>query len=126
MGNNRNEYDSMKNMLDKIRDFQKQQLNESLVAPLQPQELEDEKTKFKEGVSPNVEFGPFNRTDGNVEFSGVLIKEKISWLFSLAQTDGCYVSCENLQLSDDNVKTIQKLSSYYTQWSDYWGNAMSN
>ncbi len=95
-------------------------------ANLQPEEIKDEETKFKEGVSPNVQFGPFKKFDGNIEFSGVLIKEKISWIFSLAQADGCIISCENLSLSDDNVKTIQKLSSYYKTWSEYWGTAINN
>jgi len=121
----RNEYDSMKNLLNITRNFKRERLNEGSIPALQPQEYEDEKTRFSQSVTPNVEFGDWKSYNGTIEWSGLLVKEKIRWMFSLDRTVGCFISCEEIQLSDDVVKTIQNLKAYYDTWSKYWGEQLS-
>ena len=127
MGQYRNEYDSMKAMMNLIRDYQQinEQINEGSIPALQPQELEDEKTRFSQAVTPNVQFGNWKSYNDTIEWSGFLIKEKIKWMFSLDQSVGCFISCEETQLSDDVVKVLQNLKAYYDQWAKYWGEQMS-
>lgn len=125
------EYDNMKAMLNLTRTGNKKlvsakkPLREDTVPQLQPQEMDDEKNKFTEAVANTVEFGNFMRYSDNIEWNGELIKEKIKWVYSLDDVNGCYITCEQLQLSDEAVQTIQKLKAYYDTWSEYWGSQIS-
>lgn len=125
------EYDNMKAMLNLTRAGSKKPistkkaLREETIPQLQPQEMDDEKNKFTQAVASTVEFGNFMRYSDNIEWNGELIKEKIKWVYSLDDVNGCYITCEQLQLSDDAVQTIQKLKAYYDTWSEYWGTQIS-
>ena len=119
----------MKGMLNLTRQTNKKPsklIQESTIPQLSPQEKDDEENKFKQGVASTVEFGNFIRYSDNVEWNGELIKEKIKWVYSLDDVNGCYITCEQLQLSDEAVQTIQKLKAYYDTWSEYWGGEISN
>lgn len=120
-----NDYDSMKNMLNITRQY-KNKINEDVVPTLQPEELEDEKNRFAEALGNAViEFGNFNRYNDNIEWTGVIVKEKITWVFSLDASIGCYISCEQIQLTDTVVKMFQDLHVYYNEWSQYWSQELS-
>ncbi len=124
MNKHRNEYDDMKNMLEKLRQY-KPTLNESTIPNLQPQEMEDEKTKFSQAVTPTVEFGTWTPIHGGIQWSGVLVKERIHWVFSTDSSSGCIISGENISLSDDVLRVIQGLKAYYDEWAAYWGQQFS-
>lgn len=84
------------------------------------EELEQEKQKMENATSKPIEFDNFKIYSDNVEMSGILIKESIKFTFSLDSVDGIYISSQMLQLSDPVLETIQKLKSYYNEWSNYW------
>jgi len=126
MSNKINEHENMRNMLAITRQF-KRAINEDVVPTLQPEELEDEKNRFKEALGNAViEFGNFNRYNDNIEWTGVLVKEQITWVFSLDATIGCYISCQQIQLSEQTLQIIQNLHVYYNEWSQYWSQEISS
>lgn len=89
-----------------------------------PNVLRDEETKFREMVTPRVEFTGFNvyPNDNNVVFSGVLQAFNNSpFKFTLEEKDGCYFSCQDLELSNELLDTLKKLYGYYNTWADEWG-----
>ena len=123
----RNEYDAMKEMLGKTREhLRKSKLNEGSIPNLQPQELDDEKKRFTDAVTPVVEFGSFVPVHGGIQWEGVLVQEKIKWVFSTDANVGCFITCENIALSDDAVRVLQSLKAYYDQWSKYWGQQLNS
>jgi len=127
MNLHRNEYDAMKKMLELTRSHKPNTgaLNEGSIPQLQPQELEDEKQKFSRAVTPTVQFGSWTPVHGGVQWSGVLVREKINWVFSTDSSVGCFISGENIALTDDVVRVLQNLKAYYDQWSKYWGEQFS-
>lgn len=125
MSSHRNEYDAMKTLLNITRSY-KNNINEGSIPQLQPQEIEDEKTRFVQAVTPTVEFGNFVPYNNNIEWSGLLVKEKIKWTFSLDQSVGCFISCDATQLSDEVVRVLQNLKAFYDEWSKYWGEQISS
>ena len=64
----------------------------------------------------------------NVEWSGELVREKVRWVFSLNESNGCYISIESedmLQLTMDVIETFKKLKGYYDVWSDEWSTRLT-
>ena len=87
------------------------------------EEQKDEENKFKETVSKLVKFQKMKVYRQNVEWSGELVREKIKWVFSLNENNGCYISIESqdmLQLTMEVIETLKKLKGYYDVWSDEW------
>lgn len=87
------------------------------------EEQKEEENKFKETVSKLVKFQKMKVYRQNVEWSGELVREKIKWVFSLNESNGCYVSVESqdmLQLTMEVIETLKKLKGYYDVWSDEW------
>ncbi|PCI28501.1 hypothetical protein COB55_03825 [Candidatus Wolfebacteria bacterium] len=156
INNGNNEYDSMKLMLSRMKEYNKSKNNQPMLIKedydsqdqgnnqlekgslifgekrlneqereLTPEEIEEEQRMFNESVSPVVEFGQFQILEGNVEWSGKLVKENIAFTYSLDDTSGVYINAEMLQLSEDNMETIEKLRSYYVEWSERWGPEVS-
>jgi len=130
MASDKNDYDFMKNMIEKMRENnspkKQSKINEGLnVKTLTPEELEDEKNRFREAVGGTVEFGKFNIYDDTIEFGGQFISERIAWNFSLDSAKGCYISTESTQLSNETLEKIQKLKAYYDVWAEYWANELS-
>jgi hypothetical protein len=86
-------------------------------------EQREEENKFKDTVSKLVKFEKMKVYRQNVEWSGELVREKIKWVFSLNENNGCYISIESedmLQLTMEVIETLKKLKGYYDVWSDEW------
>lgn len=93
-----------------------------------PDEQREEENKFKETVSKLVKFEKMKVYKQNVEWSGELVREKIRWVFSLNENNGCYISINSedmLQLTLEVVETLKKLKAYYDVWSDEWGSRLT-
>lgn len=92
------------------------------------EEQREEENKFKEVVSKLVKFEKIKVYRQNVEWSGELVREKIKWVFSLNENNGCYISIETedmLQLTDQVIETLKKLKGYYDVWGDDWGSRLT-
>jgi hypothetical protein len=88
-----------------------------------PDEQREEENKFKDTVSKLVKFGKIKVYRQNVEWSGELIRERVKWVYSLNESNGCYLSIESedmLQLTVEVIDTFKKLRGYYDVWSDEW------
>jgi hypothetical protein len=92
---------------------------------LTPEESQEEQKMFMDSVASVVEFGDFLILEGNVEWSGKLVKENIAFIYSLDDVDGVYVNTEMLQLSEQIMDTLEKLRTYYIEWSERWGPEVS-
>ncbi len=134
INNGSKEYDQMKKMIGIMKENYNNQPKENNLIfgekrqqpireeekELSDEELQSEKEKMEDAVSKPIEFDNVKIYSDNVEMSGTLIRESIKFTFSLDSVDGVYISAEMLQLSDPVLETIQKLKSYYMEWSDYW------
>lgn len=92
------------------------------------EEVAAEQQKFREIVGPRVEFTTFNiyPQAGNVVFGGKFQDmDGLEWQFSLEETDGLYITANNMQVSDDVVTRIQKLRGYYDNWAGDWSNKLA-
>ena len=88
----------------------------------------EEENKFKDTVSKLTKFEKMKVYRQNVEWSGELVREKIKWVFSLNETNGCYISIESedmLQLTMEVIETLKKLKGYYDVWSEEWGSRLT-
>lgn len=106
-----------------ITENRTQVLKEEDFQEITPDEQREEENKFKETVSKLVKFEKMKVYRQNVEWSGQLVREKIKWVFSLNENNGCYISIESedmLQLTMDVIETLKKLKGYYDVWSDEW------
>jgi hypothetical protein len=98
-------------------------LKEEEFQDITPEEQREEENKFKDTVSKLVKFEKMKVYRQNVEWSGQLVREKIKWVFSLNESNGCYISIESqdmLQLTMEVIETLKKLKGYYDVWSDEW------
>lgn len=92
------------------------------------EEIAQEQQKFREVVGPRVEFTTFNiyPQAGNVVFGGKFQDmDGMEWQFTLEETDGLYITVNNMQVSDDVVTRIQKLRGYYDNWAGDWSNKLA-
>ena len=126
------ERDIMMNMLNTMRDLKEGVLTEnnqeSDTIQLSGTELADEQQKFRETISPRVEFHAFNiyPQNNNVFFSGKFNDlGNAEWSFSLDESDGVYIDVDGLQLTDDALRTIQRLKGYYDAWADEWATKLA-
>jgi len=125
------DYDMMKGMLAKTRRL----VNEGMqaMAPeavpqesgggaqsLTPEELRSEIQRFQNSVSFQVQFNDFVLNGTESHWSGYLTDQQLQFDFTLDNADGCYISCEMVQLNQAAVETIQKLFGYYKEWSTRW------
>tara|TARA_Y100000310_G_scaffold315898_1_gene367012 strand:- start:264 stop:788 length:525 start_codon:yes stop_codon:yes gene_type:complete len=94
---------------------------------LDPAEYTEEERKFRDTVSPRVQFNKFKLYPKaqNVEFSGKFTDTRIEWYYSLDDSRGVYITGDMAQLSDETLKQIQKLVGYYQTWSDEWANRIA-
>ena len=114
------------NLIENIKG--KKLLKEEDFQEVTPDEQREEENKFKETVSKLVKFEKMKVYRQNVEWGGELVREKIRWVFSLNETNGCYISIQNedmLQLTLDVLETLKKLKGYYDVWSDEWGGRLT-
>lgn len=86
-------------------------------------ELSAEQKNFRDTVSPRVEFKSFliYPKTKNAVFSGKFQNlGGLEWQFTLEDSDGLYISADNIQMTDDTLDTIKKLKGYYENWADEW------
>ena len=91
-------------------------------------EQKDEENAFKDTVTQLIQFEKIKVYKQNVTWSGKLVREKINWVYTLADSIGCYISTDNddvLQLTDDNLKLIQKIRAYYDTWQEEWSSRLT-
>lgn len=121
------EHDMTKKILDNMR-LINEETNVSEGMDLTGPELKNELDKFRETISPRVEFDIFKLYPqaNNVVFSGKFqILGGMDWQFSMSDADGVYVSVDNLQLTDEAVQLIQKLQGYYKVWVKEWATKLA-
>ena len=135
---NINEYDESRRILELIRENNRHKgnRNSSLITEAaQPDRIEldqnqrkDEEKKFRDVISPRVEFNKFiiYPKSGNVTWSGKFRDSDNEWFFSLDDTHGVYISCESLRLDNTMLDTIKKLVGFYENWADEWANKVAD
>ena len=122
------EYDITRSMIKSMR----LALNEEVVDGIyqvDPQEVRDEELKFVDAVSKRVDFNDLKvyvTGNGNVEWSGVILQYGIEWKYSLESSTGVYMSSNLLQLTDDALNVISKLSAYYDIWASEWSDKLAD
>lgn len=129
----RENYDSMKDMLNIMRSHNKfnKTFKTNLIKEddanrvLSDEELKQEQDEFKKAVAINTEFGDFKLYKDNAEFSGVVLPYNIAWTFSLEDQDGLYVTLNNFQVREDAFEILQKLKAYYLVWREKWEKEIS-
>ena len=93
-----------------------------------PDEQREEENKFKDTVSKLSKFNKIKVYRQNVEWSGELVRERIKWVYSLNENNGCYISIKSedmLQLTTEVIETFKKLRGYYDVWSDEWSSRLT-
>jgi hypothetical protein len=118
-----------KGMWEILREEEEIEIEMDNVAPTEeaqevtPDEQREEENKFKDTVSKLVKFNKIKVFRQNVEWSGVLVREKVKWIYSLNENNGCYITIEDedmLQLTNEVIETFKKIRGYYDVWSDEW------
>lgn len=99
------------------------QLSAEQAQEVTPDEQREEENKFKDTVSKLVKFDKIKVYRQNVEWSGELVRERVKWVYSLNENNGCYITIESedmLQLTNEVIETFKKVRGYYDVWSDEW------
>lgn len=80
---------------------------------------------FKDIIKGNVEFGEnpliYYPNDKDLVFAGTITDlNNLKWQFRLNDPsgDGCYIWVEALQLSEDNLRKVNLIKNYYTNWKN--------
>jgi hypothetical protein len=81
---------------------------------------------FIDNITDLVEFKILNISSANIEWVGDLTQENIEWVYSLDEQNGCYISANMLQLTDETVELISKLKQNYKEWASTWGRILSD
>jgi hypothetical protein len=126
---NLNEQDITKKMLSTIRS---RSINENISnndqEELSPAELSEEQTNFRNTVSPRVDFTGFKiyPKNKNVVFSGKFENMGgLEWEFTLEDTNGLYITANNVPFSDDTIDMVKKLKGFYDNWADEWAQKLA-
>ena len=125
--NSEEEYDITKSMIKSIKNM----LTEAVVDGIyevDPQVVREEELKFVDSVSKRIDFNDLKvyvTGNGNVEWSGVILQYGIEWKYSLESSTGVYMSSNLLQLTDDTLTVISKLSAYYDIWAAEWSDKLA-
>jgi hypothetical protein len=126
---NLNEQDITKKMLSTIRN---RSINENVSnndeEELSPAELSEEQTNFRNTVSPRVDFTGFKiyPKNKNVVFSGKFENMGgLEWEFTLEDTNGLYITANNVPFSDDTIDMVKKLKGFYDNWADEWAQKLA-
>lgn len=95
---------------------------------ISPDEQRDEENAFKGKVSQLVEFEKIKVFTKTVTWSGKLVREGISWSYTLDDKVGCFIGTEEndtLQLTDDMLEVIKNVRAYYDIWSEEWSSRLT-
>jgi hypothetical protein len=91
-------------------------------------ELSEEQKNFRDTVSPRVDFTGFKvyPKNKNVVFSGKFENMGgLEWQFTLEDSNGLYITANNVPFSEDTIATIKKLKGYYDNWADTWAQKLA-
>ena len=92
----------------------------------------DEKMSFQETMDDFVEevsdlsdFGVLNLYPENVDWSGRVIDEDIEFYFSIGEKNGVYINGDMIQLDEELVELINKLTSFYDKFKSKWAKVLA-
>lgn len=92
----------------------------------------DEKMSFQETMDDFVEevsdlsdFGVLNLYPENVDWSGRIIDEDIEFYFSIGEKNGVYINGDMIQLDEELVELINKLTSFYDKFKSKWAKVLA-
>ena len=92
----------------------------------------DEKMSFQETmddfvneVSDLSDFGVLNLYPENVDWSGRVIDEDVEFYFSIGEKNGVYLNGDMIQLDEDLVGLINKLTSFYDKFKSKWAKVLA-
>jgi len=92
----------------------------------------DEKMSFQETmddfvneVSDLSDFGVLNLYPENVDWSGRVIDEDVEFYFSIGEKNGVYLNGDMIQLDEDLVELINKLTSFYDKFKSKWAKVLA-
>ena len=126
--NSEEEYDITKSMIKSMKLMLTEEVVDGIYT-VDPQEVRAEELKFVDSVSKRVDFNDLKvyvTGNGNVEWSGVILQYGIEWKYSLESSTGVYMSSNLLQLTDDALSVISKLSAYYDIWASEWSDKLAD
>jgi hypothetical protein len=93
---------------------------------------DEEKTKFMQTVTPDINFANFTITpktpsyEGNVLVSGRLNAFDVDFKMNKDETTGLIISMDNSKLNDDLMGLLSKLNGYYTGWQKEWSEKLNS
>lgn len=125
--------EEQRNIKVKLNLFEEEEVEMEVEGDQESQEVtsdeqREEENKFKDTVSKLVKFDKIKVYRQNVEWSGELVREKVKWVYSLNENNGCYISVESedmLQLTPEVIELLKKLRGYYDVWSDEWSSRLT-
>ena len=126
--NSEEEYDITKSMIKSMKLMLTEEVVDGIYT-VDPQEVRAEELKFVDAVSKRVDFNDLKvyvTGNGNVEWRGVILQYGIEWKYSLESSTGVYMSSNLLQLTDDALSVISKLSAYYDIWASEWSDKLAD
>ena len=86
------------------------------------QETMDE---FVEEVSDLVDFDELHLYKNNVEWGGKLIDDNITFLYTIGENGGVYVSADIVKVDEDFLNIITKLEQYYQKFKSKWSKILA-
>lgn len=86
------------------------------------QETMDE---FVEEVSDLVDFDELHLYKNSVEWGGKLIDDNITFLYTIGENGGVYISADIVKIDDDFLSIITKLEQYYQKFKSKWSKMLA-
>ena len=86
------------------------------------QETMDE---FVEEVSDLVDFDELHLYKNSVEWGGKLIDDNITFLYTIGENGGVYISADIVKIDEDFLSIITKLEQYYQKFKSKWSKVLA-
>jgi len=86
------------------------------------QETMDE---FVEEVSDLVDFDELHLYKNSVEWGGKLIDDNITFLYTIGENGGVYISADIVKIDEDFLSIITKLEQYYQKFKSKWSRMLA-
>ena len=86
------------------------------------QETMDE---FVEEVSDLVDFDELHLYKNSVEWGGKLIDDNITFLYTIGENGGVYISADIVKIDEDFLQIITKLEQYYQKFKSKWSKMLA-
>lgn len=93
------------------------------VIQLTGDERKSEEDKFRDTIDNSARFDVFNiyPNVNNVVFGGKIQgMNGLEFQFTLEDTNGFYITGNNIQVTDDVARKITQMKGYYDNWRDEW------